>query len=361
VTIAVPACDVADLTQLRETLKSIEDSMPPLGGVVHAAMVIEDALLRDMDRGQLHRVLAPKMLGALNLHDATRAHALDFFVLYSSATTLFGNPGQAAYVAANLGVEALANERRSLGLPVTCVGWGPIADAGYLARNERVLGALVGRMGGEALKSDDLLTALERLIATPAGNLGFLDLDWTTLSRNLPGSRAPKFSDLARLAGGAERGAHAGESAQELRRWLGGLPAALQLAELTTLVRAEVADILRIAPERIEPAASLLDMGMDSLMAVELAASIEARLDVRLSALALNASPTVESIVERILRLLLPVDGIAGDAPDSLATQVHLVANQHADALSADDAANMVEAISAGSADAPSLTRAANG
>jgi len=90
VTVAAPACDIADLRQLREILISIEGSMPPLGGVVHAAMVIEDALLRDMDRGQLHRVLAPKMLGALNLHEATRAHALDFFVLYSSATTLFG-------------------------------------------------------------------------------------------------------------------------------------------------------------------------------------------------------------------------------------------------------------------------------
>src|SRR5260370_5803398 len=177
VTVAAPACDIADLTQLREALDGVEANMPPLGGVVHAAMVIEDALLRDMDRGQLHRVLAPKMLGALNLHEATRALELDFFVLYSSATTLFGNPGQAAYVAANVGLEALANVRRSLGLPVRCVHWGPIGDAGYLARNERVLSALVGRMGGEILKSDELLTALERLIGAEAGNLGYLDLD----------------------------------------------------------------------------------------------------------------------------------------------------------------------------------------
>src|SRR5260221_5726794 len=218
VTVAAPACDVADLSQLREALDGAETNMPPLGGVVHAAMVIEDALLRDRNRGQLHRVLAPKMLGALNLHEATRAHALDFFVLYSSATTLFGNPGQAAYVAANLGVEALAQERRSQGLPVTCVGWGPIEDAGYLARNERILSALVGRMGGTALKSDDLLSALERLIGAPAaGNLGFLDLDWNTLSRTLPAAQAPKFSDLARLTAGGDRGAHAGDSAQDPR------------------------------------------------------------------------------------------------------------------------------------------------
>jgi NAD(P)-dependent dehydrogenase (short-subunit alcohol dehydrogenase family)/acyl carrier protein len=363
VTVAAPACDVADLTQLREALlDGVKANMPPLGGVVHAAMVIEDALLRDMDRGQLHRVLAPKMLGALNLHEATRAHALDWFVLYSSATTLFGNPGQAAYVAGNLGVEALANERRSQGLPVTCVGWGPIGDAGYLARNERVLSALVGRMGGEALKSDDLLTALERLIGAPAaGNLGFLDLDWNTLSRSLPAAQAPKFSELARLTVGGDRGAHAGDSAQDLRRWLKGLPADQALTELTALVRAEVAGILRIAPERIEPAASLLDMGMDSLMAVELATSIEARLDIRISALALSGGPTVENMVERIQRLLQPVEGAAEATPDSaLAAQVYLVANQHAGEFSAENAADMVSEIKAGS-EARSLTRAANG
>jgi acyl carrier protein len=335
--------------------------MPPLGGVVHAAMVIEDALLRDMDRGQLHRVLAPKILGALNLHLATRAHALDWFVLYSSATTLFGNPGQAAYVAANLSVEALANERRSQGLPVSCVGWGPIGDTGYLARNERILGALVGRMGGEALKSDDLLTALEHLIAAPAGNLGFLDLDWNTLSRSLPAAHAPKFSDLARLAAGGDRGAHAGDSAQDLRRWLKALPADEALTELTALVRAEVAGILRIAPERIEPAASLWDMGMDSLMAVELATSIESRLDIQISALALSGGPTIENMVERIQRLLQPVEGAAEATPDStLADQVSLVIIQHAGELSAENAADMVSEINAGS-EARSLTRAANG
>jgi phthiocerol/phenolphthiocerol synthesis type-I polyketide synthase C len=361
VTVVAPACDVSNFGKLRETLDSIAGQMPPLGGVVHAAMVIEDALLRDMDRGQLHRVLAPKMLGALNLHEATRAHALDFFVLYSSATTLFGNPGQAAYVAANLGVEALAHERRSQGLPVTCVGWGPIADAGYLARNERVLSALVGRMGGEALKSDDLLTALERLIGAEAGNLGFLDLDWRTLSRSLPAAQAPKFSNLARLTAGGDRGAHAGDSAQDLRRWLRQLPADQALTELTALVRAEVAEILRIAPERIDPATSLLDMGMDSLMAVELATSIESRLDVRLSALALSGGPTMESIVQRIQHLLQPVDGAAEATPEStLAAQISLVATQHAGKFSAETAADMVSEINAGS-EARSLTRAANG
>jgi hypothetical protein len=103
-----------------------------------------------------------------------------------------------------------------------------------------------------------------------------------------------------------------------------------------------------------------MDMGMDSLMAVELAAAIEARLDIRLSALALSGGPTIENIVERIQRLLLPAEAAAEAAPNgALAAQVSMIANQHAGELSAENVAQMVSDISAGS-DARSLTRVAN-
>jgi NADPH:quinone reductase-like Zn-dependent oxidoreductase/acyl carrier protein len=359
ISIVAPPCDVADAEALGNALALMEATLPPLAGVVHAAMVIDDALIRDLERSQLRRVLAPKMLGALNLHEATRSSALDFFVMYSSATTLFGNPGQAAYVAANLGLEALADERRALGLPATCVGWGPIGDTGYLARNERVMGALLGRMGGRALLAEDLLQALESAMGSPTGNLAFLDLDWSTLRHSLPASGAARFSDLARLADGGERGAHAGESPIDLRRRLSALAGDELITELTTIVRAEAADILGFAPERIEPGASLLDLGMDSLMAVELATSIEARLDVRLSALALGGGPTIENIVDRIVRLRQP-DAQAADAGDAAtATQLHLATLQHAENLSAENAAQLIEDIQAGAAPALSLTRVA--
>jgi NADPH:quinone reductase-like Zn-dependent oxidoreductase/acyl carrier protein len=339
VSVFAPACDVADAAALRVALASIETHMPPLRGIVHAAMVIEDALLRDLEPGQLHRVLAPKILGAWQLHEATRDVALDFFILYSSATTLFGNPGQAAYVAANTALEALATERRALGLPATCIGWGPIADAGYLARNERVLDALVSRMGGAALQSDAALCALETVLGSSAGNLGLIDLDWSTLGRFLPAGHAPKFSELARTVVG-ER-AHGSESAQALRRRLEGLAGDALADALTEIVRAEVAEILRIVPERIEPGISLLDMGMDSLMAVELAASIEARLDIQLSALALSGGPTIESVVERITRLLHPAEGAASTVVghSALEAQVRVIAEQHIAGLSAENAA----------------------
>ena len=332
------SCDVSDSQALQASLDALAVSMPPLRGVVHAAMVIEDSLIRDMNRGQLSRVLAPKVTGALNLHELTRHLELDFFLLYSSATTLFGNPGQAAYVAANMALEALAEERRQLGLPATCVGWGPIGDSGYLARNERVRDALVGRLGGRALSTAEALSSLDALLANPSPRLGFLELDWNVLRRALPASQAPKFSELARHDHSITSG-H--ETTQDLRRRLTELPESELLAAVTDLVRTEIAQILRIAPERIEPATSLFDMGMDSLMAVELATSIEGRLGIQLSALALSNAPTIERIAARIAQQLRPSDdgSHATTANDvTLAGQARMMAAQHASEITHEEA-----------------------
>jgi NADPH:quinone reductase-like Zn-dependent oxidoreductase/acyl carrier protein len=340
VTVQAIACDVADACALRTALVGVEASMPPLRGVVHAAMVIEDALIRDMDRGQLHRVLAPKLTGAWHLHEATRNRKLDFFLLYSSATTLFGNPGQAAYVAANMAIEALAAERLALGLPATCVSWGPIGDVGYLARNEKIREALVGRIGGRALSADEALSELEDVLSTKSSHVGVLELDWSVLGRFLPAARAPKFSELARH----EAKGHAdNEAPQDLQRWLSQLQASELLPALIEIVRGELAQILRIASERIEAGASLFDLGMDSLMAVELAASIDLRLGVQLSALSLGDAPTIERIAARIARQLRPDAESADSAVTSgdLADQVRLVAARHATEMSEDEVASV--------------------
>jgi phthiocerol/phenolphthiocerol synthesis type-I polyketide synthase C len=332
------ACDVSDNEALKVAMAELDATMPPVRGVVHAAMVIEDALIRDMNRGQLSRVLAPKVAGALNLHEITRQRDLDFFLLYSSATTLFGNPGQAAYVAANMALEALAEERRALGLPATCVSWGPIGDSGYLARNERVRDALVGRLGGRALNAAEALNALDALLPNQSPRVGFLELDWNALRRALPASQAPKFSALARRDGKSTADL---ETTHDLRRRLIELPENEVLPAVIDIVRAEIAQILRIAPERIEPATSLFDMGMDSLMAVELATSIEGRLGIQLSALALTDAPTIERIAGQIVQRLRP----SSDGPQTVPTddfasssQVQMIAAQHASEITHEEA-----------------------
>ncbi|WZB74644.1 SDR family NAD(P)-dependent oxidoreductase [Achromobacter insuavis] len=132
------ACDVTDRQALEQLLTDIAQDMPPLRGIVHAAVVIDDGLARGATAKQIERTMRAKVLGAYHLHSLTRHLPLDFCVYYSSATTLFGNPGQSNYVAANNWLEALAAQRRAEGLPATCVRWGAIDDVGFLARNQKI-------------------------------------------------------------------------------------------------------------------------------------------------------------------------------------------------------------------------------
>ncbi|MFM1891040.1 MAG: hypothetical protein RLZ44_117, partial [Pseudomonadota bacterium] len=321
------ACDVSDRAALGALLADIEQRLPPLRGIVHAAMVIDDGLLRGMSGEQLERVLAPKILGAGHLHDLTRGRDLDFFVLYSSATTVFGNPGQANYVAANSYLEALAQVRRAQGLPALCVGWGPIGDVGYLARHAEVKEALVSRMGGSALRAADALAILERLLLTDSSGLAVLDLDWNSLRRFLPGAAAPKYRVLARQA--QEAGGDA-DLLADLQRWAEELSPEALHEVLVDLMKREVGEILRIAPERLDEQRSLYDLGMDSLMGMELVSAVEARFGIALPIMALSEGPTIAKLVERMVRQLKG-GGAAGEpSPDAaLAARVEQAGAVH--------------------------------
>ncbi len=141
------ACDITDRNALANVLKRAKAELSPLHGIVHAATVIDDGLIRNLDAERIHKVLAPKIDGARHPEALTQEAPLDFFVVYSSATTLFGNLGRGNYVAANHWLEAFAARRRAQGLPATCVRWGAIEDVGFPARNTRTRDALQERLG----------------------------------------------------------------------------------------------------------------------------------------------------------------------------------------------------------------------
>ena len=237
------ACDVGDREALAALLEELGREAPPLGGIVHAAAVIEDGLARNLDPGALRRVLDAKARGAWNLHALTRDRPPAHFILYSSATTLFGNPGQSAYVAANAFVEALAEARRAEGLPALCVRWGAIEDAGYLARHPEMRKAFVGRLGGAALRADDALNVLERLLADDRSGLGVIDIDWRALARYLPAGSQPRYAEFARRSAGTEA---AGFDAVDLERMLAELGPEELTAAIGQLLRTEIGQILGI-------------------------------------------------------------------------------------------------------------------
>jgi phthiocerol/phenolphthiocerol synthesis type-I polyketide synthase C len=341
------ACDVTDRAAVSAVLGQIAQGTTPLRGIVHAAMVIEDGLIRDMSAAQISRVLAPKVLGAQHLHELTRGLPLDFFVLYSSATTLFGNPGQGNYVAANFALEALARLRRAQGLPATCVGWGAIDDVGYLARNTQVKEALQSRMGGAALQSSVALEALEGMLVADRSDLGVLDLEWRALSRFLPTAASPKFSVLARAGG---EGESEEEGTQDLRRLLMALPEAELHGTVIDLLKVEIGEILRIAPEKIDPNLSMQHMGLDSLMGVELAVAVENRFGTRLPVMALSDSPTVAKLALWIISHLRGDEAAASSSHDDTRMQVALVASQHAADVPAADIKRLADNLLTGSA-----------
>lgn len=341
--ILAAACDVTEKGQLAGLLQEAGHRFPPLKGIVHAAAVIDDGLIRNLDAMQIRRVFEPKILGAMNLHELTIEEKLDFFILFSSATTLFGNPGQGNYVAANTWLEALARHRRSLGLPATCVLWGAIEDAGFLARNEKIREALQKRMGGSAISSATALEELERILVEDVSEEGVLELDWKALLRFLPSAAAPKFSEFSQQPGTSDAGEDHDADIQ-------GLLASLSDSELivafSEMLKQELGEILRVSPDKIDPTKSVYDMGLDSLMGVELVIALESRFGIRLPVMALSESPTISKLADRIIAQLR--GNVSPDEPaqqTDMAAQIKFVATQHAHEASADEIANFAEEI----------------
>ncbi|WP_429349201.1 SDR family NAD(P)-dependent oxidoreductase [Paraburkholderia sp. Clong3] len=298
-TVTVVSCDVTDAAALDGLIERIEARGTPLKGVLHSAMRIDDGLLRNIDDARMLAVLEPKVAGAWNLHRATQRCALDFFVLYSSATTYLGNPGQGAYVAANSFLEALVAHRRAAGLAATFMAWGPIEDVGFLARNSTTREALQARIGGASITSDEAMTALERALATGAVGEAVVRLDWAAIARGMPAAQARRY--MALQGGGAsETTSEDGALLEQLR----ALPKVEAVAAVETALRGHIARILHMSPERIALDRSVLDLGMDSLMGMELGMAVEESFGVKLSIMAIAEGATVHTLAVRIVDML---------------------------------------------------------
>ena len=349
VIVQASACDVTDKAALSALLTACEKTLPPLKGIIHAAAVIEDSLVRNMTAAQLAKVLAPKIQGALVLHELSLDKSLDLFVLYSSVTTLFGNPGQANYVAANLWLEALSAYRRQHGLVATCICWGAIDDVGYLTRNKKIKDALQSRMGGAALSAATALDVLEQRLLSEShdhfSSVGVMEFDWRALNSFLPTARTPKFHELAMQMPHTE---HAEDNRADIQRMLGELSdSELQLTFIDWL-KEELSQILLVNKDKIDADLSMYDMGLDSLMGVELMTAIEARFDVQIPVMALSEAPTLNKLAARLLAQLR---GDHNEPSESTATLANIedLSKRHGSVLTAEQKSSLAKALEADS------------
>ncbi|MFP4362155.1 MAG: SDR family NAD(P)-dependent oxidoreductase, partial [Alphaproteobacteria bacterium] len=297
VAVEAGAVDVTDAAAVDRALATLR-AAAPIRGVVHAAAVFDDAPLAEMDVERLERVLAPKLDGARVLDRATAADRLDLFVLYSSATTAIGNPGQANYVAANLALESLAGDRRARGLPALAVAWGPIADVGVLTRNEAAKKTLAVRFGRRELDAASALDALGRLLAEGSGDRLVAHLEWGRV-RALPGlQRTRRFDEL--LGAAEDGGGPLGDGGSLEEQLAEATPAEAQ-ALVAAALGGVVAGVLGLPADRVEVDTPLMDLGMDSLMGVELAMAFRDKTGFELPVSGIGEGTTVGGLARAVV------------------------------------------------------------
>ncbi|AGC45619.1 polyketide synthase [Myxococcus stipitatus DSM 14675] len=294
--ITVTGADVAQREQLARVFADIAASGDPLRGVVHAAGVLDDGVLAQQTEERFRRVMAPKVLGAWHLHELTRDVPLDFFVLYSSAASFFGAPGQGNYAAANAFMDTLALQRRARGLPALSINWGAFSEVGLAAAQDN-RGARLAQRGAGSLTPAEGNTILGRLLDGAATGMGVMPLDlrrWTELSPQARSS--PWWSELIPAGSGAALGARDEALLDALRK---ATPEEGR-ARIEQLVREQMARVLRLDSSRIDREAPLQSFGLDSLMGLELRNRLEAALGVPLPASLMWKHPTLAALGEHL-------------------------------------------------------------
>lgn len=298
---SVHSCDVASEASVAGLLGRLR-AVGPLKGVVHAAMVLDDATIANLDRARNRPVIEVKASGATALDRLTRGDDLALFLLFSSATTMIGNPGQGNYVAANGYLEGLARARRAAGLPALAVGFGAIADTGFLARNTGVNDILSKRLGKSALRARDALAFVERILAGDRGApdaaaVMVAELDWGAASA-LRIAAQPLFSAVPRNAGAGQQGGE-GEHV-DLAALVAGKSQQEAQAILHRFLAGEIAAILKVAEDSVTADKVLKDIGLDSLMAMELGVGFQQKTGVDIPLSGMGDGATVGDIVRKL-------------------------------------------------------------
>jgi len=315
VTATVLQADLSQETAVRWVLETISATMPPLKGILHAAAVLSDATVLSVTREQIRQVAAPKIDGAWHLHTLTRSSALDFFILFSSAASMLGSPGQAHYAAANAFLDALAAQRRAEGLPALSIGWGAWTGIG-LAAAQANRGDRLAAIGMAGIAPEQGLEALGRLMGSSVSpssfsHVGVMPLNllrWRELF--LSAGQAPFLSELLLQE---ERVAVAERRRSHMRETLAAAESEARKGLLEAHLRELIAEVLQVPVSRLEPKTPLGSLGIDSLLSLEIRNRIEGSLGLSLAASLIWSHPTPSALAVYLLtRLELPASVEAG-------------------------------------------------
>ncbi len=315
--VMIAKADVANQEQVSGALADMRQNMPELKGIIHSANVYHDTMLLKMDYASLMKVLKPKAFGAYNLHKETLNDKLDFFVLYSSISSVIGNPGQGNYVAANAFLDALAHHRHSMGLPALTVNWGAIADVGYLAKNSGVVTHLK-KMGLHPIPPEQALKALGALLAVKQTNVTVAQVDWIKWAEAHETGKSPRFSLVVGSGDESRNGPSPMEEGFKFLEELKDILPEKRKELLISQIQRLVADVLGISNYgQIDTNGGLFEMGLDSMLGSELRNNIQNSFGCTLSQTALFKYPTIRKFSDYFLTELFTAESEPDRGDDS--------------------------------------------
>ncbi|MCK4899300.1 MAG: SDR family NAD(P)-dependent oxidoreductase, partial [Anaerolineales bacterium] len=295
----------ADITReedLSQLLSRIDHSLPPLRGIIHAAGILEDSILLQQSWEQFKTVFAPKVKGTWLLHKMTAQMPLDFFVLFSSISSMLGSAGQGNHAAANAFLDAFAHYRVTLGLPALSINWGAWSETGAAA--QRGVGDRIALQGMGTIDPDTGLRVLERLMMDRCVEAAVMPVSWSKFARDY--GALPEFLEGIVEETPTQKAPNGkAEKMFDLTAQIQGLPANKQRSLVLEYIQNNACKVLGFDPEQsISDRTPLHDLGLDSLMAIELRNLLAEGMgpDIRLPATLIFDYPTTASITDYLIQ-----------------------------------------------------------
>ena len=299
--VLVAAADIGDARSWDAFLAAHERSgMPAIRGVFHTAGTLRPSPLKELDLGDLREAFRSKVFGTWQLHEAFASKPLDMFVTFSSAPPHLGVLGQSlgAYNAANAFMDSFAHFRAELGLPVLNIKWGPWSEVGLHTVETSAKSNLerLAAFGLRGISNVEGMELLEHLLSTGATERWVLAAEWERLfESDFLIAQKPLFSGLVSGRALDEAGQLLKRRAEFVSALL-PLPSKVRRQRLVTELRELVVDVMRLDRSSVDWRRGLFDMGMDSLMALELKTKLQNHVGITISATLAFDYPTVDAI-----------------------------------------------------------------
>jgi len=315
--ITVINADISEQEEVEGLLAKINNQLPPLRGIIHAAGLLDDGMLLQQTWERYCQVMNPKIQGSWYLHQFTEDIPLDFFICFSSIATLLGSPGQSNYAAANAFMDALVHQRQYLKLPGLSINWGPWADQGMVNQLHQRDQQRLAAWGLQEIPQSGGWDILSGLMGQEITQLAVLNMNWDKYISQIP-SHAKLFVEML----GSDMGQT--DQVNYLQQELELMHPSERRSHLEAHVRQLVSKILSIPADQFDDSQSLFDLGLDSLMSIDLRRSLEESLGKTLSSIVVFNNPTTVALVNYLATEILNLDVTSLPATEtkSLDTQI---------------------------------------